>query len=143
MAEIVENRITSRLRRVPRQLLLALINGTAILVIVAGILALIVFSRLQTLAGDIAATMTDKVLAEVFPEPQRAQADLASLMTEVHALGAALKAKSAEGDAKLEAAIVRLKAELGDLRAGIERLVGTKTLLTDEVIVRIGGSDAR
>ncbi len=59
-------------------------------------------------------------------------------MTEVHALGAALKAKSAEGDAKLEAAIVRLKAELGDLQAGIERLVGAKTLLTDEAIVRIG-----
>ena len=138
MAEIIKNGIGARLWRLPGQLLLALINGTAILVIVAGILALIVFSRLQTLAGDIAATMTDKVVAQAFPEPQRALADLASLMTEIHALGDALQAKSAEGDAKLEAAIVRLKAELGDLRDNIERLVGAKTLLTDEAIARIG-----
>ncbi len=95
MAEIIKSGISARLWRLPGQLLLALINGTAILVIVAGILALIVFSRLQTLAGDIAATMTDKVVAQAFPEPQRALADLASLMTEIHALGDALQVKSA------------------------------------------------
>jgi hypothetical protein len=38
----------------PRQLLLALINGTAILVIVAAILALVALSKVTHLANDVA-----------------------------------------------------------------------------------------
>jgi hypothetical protein len=50
--------LRARLWRLPRRLLLALINGTAILVIVAAILALVALSKVTHLANDVASTMT-------------------------------------------------------------------------------------
>ena len=47
------NGISARLWRLPGQLLLALINATAILVIVAAILALVAIARVEHFAANI------------------------------------------------------------------------------------------
>jgi hypothetical protein len=57
--------LRARLRRLPGQLLLALINGTALLVIVAAIIALVAISKVTNLANDVASTMTDAVLSRI------------------------------------------------------------------------------
>ena len=54
--------MSQRLRRLPGQFLLALINATAILVIVAAVVALIAMARVNTFAENIVATMTEAVL---------------------------------------------------------------------------------
>jgi hypothetical protein len=59
--------LRARLWRLPRQLLLALINGTAILVIVAAIVALVALSKVTHLANDVASAMTDAVLSRSMP----------------------------------------------------------------------------
>ena len=46
-------------------MLLALINATAILVIVAAILAIVALSKVTHLANDVASTMTDAVLSRI------------------------------------------------------------------------------
>ncbi|MEZ5875276.1 MAG: hypothetical protein R3D30_10780 [Hyphomicrobiales bacterium] len=50
---------------------MALINGTAILVILAAILAAIATSRVTHLAQNVAATMTDAVLSRVSENPRQ------------------------------------------------------------------------
>ena len=65
MAEPDINGISARLRRLPGQLLLVLVNATTILVIVAAILALVAVERINHLAGNVAATMTEAVLSKV------------------------------------------------------------------------------
>ena len=56
MAEPDYPGISARLWRLPGQLLLALINGTAILVIVASILSLVALVRMEHFAETIVAT---------------------------------------------------------------------------------------
>ena len=65
------NELSLRLRRLPRQLLMALINGTAILVIAAAILALVATWKVTHLAENVSTTMTDAVLSRIDVEPQQ------------------------------------------------------------------------
>ena len=53
MAEIDSDGISARLWKLPGQLLLALINATALLVIVAAIFALVAIARIEQLAGSV------------------------------------------------------------------------------------------
>jgi len=57
--------ISAKLLRLPGDLLRALINGTAILVIIATVFALIAIARLDNFAGHIASTTTEAVLAKI------------------------------------------------------------------------------
>ena len=63
MSKPHRNEISARLRRLPVDFLLALINATAILVIIAAILALVVMVRIDNLAGRVVTTMTEAVLS--------------------------------------------------------------------------------
>src|SRR4051812_11083701 len=58
MAEWNRNGFSARLRRLPGQLLLALVNATVILVIVATILVLVAVNRINHFAENIVSTMT-------------------------------------------------------------------------------------
>ena len=74
------NELSLRLRRLPRQLLMALINGTAILVIAAAILALVAMWKVTHLAENVSATMTDAVFSRIDVEPQQLLAGIRSLV---------------------------------------------------------------
>ena len=64
MAEPGYPGISARLWRLPGQLLLALINDTAILVIAASILAIVALVRIEHFAETIVATTTHAVLSK-------------------------------------------------------------------------------
>ena len=76
-----------RLWRLPGQLLLALINATAILVIVAAILALVTIARINHFAENVAATMTEAVLSKLDLPSKGVLANLRDLTAEVRTLG--------------------------------------------------------
>jgi len=80
------NGITARLWKLPGQLLLALINATAILVIVAAILALVAIARVDHFAENVVATMTEAVLSKVDLPAKDVLANLQKLTAEVRAL---------------------------------------------------------
>jgi hypothetical protein len=119
-------------------LLLSLINGTAILVIVAVILALVALSKVTHLADDVASTMTDAVLSRMDGKPQQVLANLQNVAAEDHALTGSLKQARAEGTARLDPEVAKLSDKLSALQATIEQLRQAKLSLIDEAVTRIG-----
>ncbi|WP_156041823.1 hypothetical protein [Bradyrhizobium sp. URHD0069] len=138
MAEPDRNGISARLWRLPGQLLLALINATAILVIVAAILALVATVRIEHFAKNVAATMTEAVLSKVDLPSKDALANLRNLTAEVRTLGNALREIRAGEHPALQSEIAQLKEALTVLNVSVDRLGSAKSILTDEAIGQLG-----
>jgi hypothetical protein len=135
--------ISARLWRLPGQLLLALINATAILVIVATILALVAIARIDHFAGNIAATMTDAVLSKVDLPSRDVLANVRELTGEVRALGNTLREVKAGENPVLQSEIARLRESLGAVRTSVDRLASARAILTDQVAARFGDAITR
>jgi len=131
------NELLLRLRRLPGQLLLALINGTTILIIAAASLALVATSKVTHLAGNVASTMTDAVLSRIDVEPQQLHARIRGVREDVHALANTLKEARAERTLGQDPAIERLTERLGGLQASIDRLGDARSQLVDEATARM------
>ena len=138
MAEPDRPGISARLWRLPSQLLLALINATAMLVIVAAILALVALARIEYFAGNIVATMTDAVLSKLDLPSKDVLANIRELTGEVRALGKALREIRAGENPVLQSEIARLKEPLIALTMSVDRLASSRSILTDEVAARFG-----
>ncbi len=138
MAEPNRDGVSARLRKLPGQLLLALINATAILVIVAAILALLAIVRIEHFAENIVATMTTAVLSKIDLPPKEALANIRILAGEVRSLGETLK-EIKEGDHPiLQSEIVRLKEALTVVNSSIDRIGSARAIVTDEALARLG-----
>jgi hypothetical protein len=138
MAEPDHLGISARLWRLPGQLLLALINATAILVIVAAILALVATARIEHFAGKMVATMTDAVLSKVDLPSKDVLANIRELTGEVRALGNTLREIKAGENPVLQSEVARLKESLIALGISVDRLGSARSILTDEVAARFG-----
>jgi len=137
LSEPDRNEISARLRRLPIKFLLALINATAILVIVAAILALVAMVRIDNFAGRVVTTMTEAVLSKIDLPSKDVLANLRNLTEEVRTLGNTLREIKVESQvAQLE--VVRLKEALTALNVSVDRLANTRTILTDEAIGQLG-----
>jgi hypothetical protein len=120
------------------QLLLALINGTAVLVIAAAILALVAFREVEHFTANIASTMTSAVLARVGGDPHEMMAKMQSLTSEIRDFKGSIKSAATRADSQLNSDLARLNGKPDDVRAAIDRLVEAKGILSDEAISRIG-----
>ena len=138
MADPDGNGISARLWRLPGQLLLALINGTAILVIVAAIVALVAIARINHFAENVAATMTEAVLSKVDLPPKNVLANLQSLTAEVRTLGNVLREIKAGEHPALQPEIAQLKEALTVLNSSVDRLASARSILTVEAIGQLG-----
>jgi len=138
MAEPDGSGISSRLWKLPRQLLLALINATAILVIVAAIVTLVAITRINLFAENVVATMTEAVLSKVDLPQKDVLSNIRNLTAEVSALGNTLREiKSGEHPA-LQPELAQLKEALTVLKVNLDRLGSARSILTDEAIGRLG-----
>jgi hypothetical protein len=138
MAEPDGNKISARLWRLPGQLLRALINATAILVIVAAILALVAISRINHFAENVAATMTEAVLSKVDLPARDVLANIRNLTAEVRTLGNTLREiKDGERPA-IQPELARLREALAVLNVSIDRIGNARSILTDEAIGQLG-----
>jgi hypothetical protein len=140
MSEQHKSELSKRLRRLPGQLILALVNGTAILVIAAGILAIIASLKVTHLAQNVASTMTDAVLSRVDVNPRQVVQNLQQVSDEVHTLLTALKQAKVDGLTNLGLEIARLDERLRALDANIEQLHHARSLLVDEATAKVGSS---
>jgi len=132
------NEISARLRRLPVDFLLALINATMLLVIVAAILALVVMVRIDNFAGRMATTMTEAVLSKIDLPSKNVLANLRNLTEEVRTLGNTLRDNKVGENPVIQIEIARLKEALTALNASVDRLTNTRTILTDEAIAQLG-----
>lgn len=140
MAEPDGSGISARLWRLPGQLLLALINATAILVIVAAIVALVAIARINQFAENIAATMTEAVLATVDLPQKDVLANIRNLAAEVRTLGSTLREIKTGDHPALQPELAQLKEALTVLNVSVDRLGSARSVLTDEAIGQLGRS---
>ena len=138
MTERDDGGISTCLWKLPGQLLLALINATAILVIVAAILALVAIVRINHFAENIVATMTEAVLSKVDLPSKDVLANIRELTGEVRALGNSLREIRTGENPMLQSDIVRLKDSLTALSTSVDRLRSSRSVLTDELAARFG-----
>ncbi|MCP1850529.1 MULTISPECIES: hypothetical protein [unclassified Bradyrhizobium] len=138
MAEPEGNGISARLWRLPAQLLLALINATAILVIVAAIVALVAIARINQFAENVVATMTEAALSKVDLPAKDVLANLRNLTAEVRTLGNTLREIKAGEHPALQHEMGQLRDALTDLNVSVDRLGSAKSILTDQAIEQLG-----
>ena len=124
-------KLSERLRQLPGQLLLALVNATAVLVIIAGIVVIIAFNAVNESAARLAGSVTGAVTAEMKIHPQQLHDSINALNTEISAfLAASSEQRSARAD-QLEAKITALSDAMTQLD---ETLSAESLRLTDEAI---------
>ena len=138
MVEPSRDGISARVRKLPGQFLLALINATTILVIVAAILVLLAIVRIEHFAESIVATMTEAVLSKVDLPSREVLANVRNLAGEVRALGETLKEIKERDHPILQSEIARLKDALTVLKGSIDRIGSARSMLTDEALARLG-----
>jgi hypothetical protein len=134
---------SARLWRLPGQLLLTLINATAILVIAASILALVALVRIEHFAENISATMTQAVLSKIDLPSKDVLANVRELTGEVRALGNTLRETKAGENRVLESEIAHMKERLSAFSVSVDRLGNARAILTDEVAARFGDTVAQ
>jgi hypothetical protein len=135
LAEPDRNRIAAKLWQLPGRLLLALIDATAILVIVAGILALVVIARIDNFAGNVVATMTEATLSRIDLPSRDVLANLGAISLWCVGVGTRGSRPSIR-DRKTEQPLTALDAN-------VDRLASARTFLTDEAIGQLGGRRKR
>jgi hypothetical protein len=138
MLEPDGNGISARLWRLPAQLLVALINATAILVIVAAIVALVAIARINHFAENVVATMTEAALSKVDLPAKDVLANLRNLTAEVRTLGNTLREIKAGEHPALQHEMEQLRDALTDLKVSVDRLGSTQSILTEEAIGQLG-----
>jgi hypothetical protein len=138
MSDPANSDLSARLRKLPGQLLLALVNGTAVLVILAAILAIIATSKITHLAHNVASTMTDAVLSRVGEDPRHVVRNIQRVSDDVHTLTVALKEAKSEGLPSLGLEVARLNERLDELKANLQRLRDARSNLIDELVAKVG-----
>src|SRR6476646_11427913 len=138
MAEPEGSEISARLWRLPGQLLLALINATAILVIVAAIVTLVAIARINPFAENVVGTMTEAVLSKVDLPQKDVLANIRNLTAEVRTLGNTLREIKTGEHPALQPELAQLKEALTVLRVSVDRLGSARSILTDEAIGQLG-----
>jgi hypothetical protein len=138
LGEPDRNRLSGRLRRLPGDVLLALVNATAILMIAAAILVLVALWRVDNFAGNVVATMTEAVLSKIDLPSRDVLANLQDLRSDVRALGQTLSEFKRRENPVIQSEITRLTEALTALNASVDRLTNARTLLTDEAIGHLG-----
>jgi uncharacterized phage infection (PIP) family protein YhgE len=128
--------LSARLRKLPGELLLALVNGTAILVIVAAVLVLVASTKLMHLSETIAASATDAILSRAGAKPVEVIQKIDGISDDVNALRVALKRARDDGAPRIGDKIDRLSETLSALDANIEKLRDARTLFADELVTK-------
>ena len=138
MTDFQGSELSARLRRLPAQLLLALLNATAILVIIAAIVALVALAQINRIAENLVATMTEAVLSKVDLPNRDVLANIRNLTTEVSALGNTLREIKAGEHPALQSELAQLKDALTALKGSVDRLGSARSILTDKAIGEMG-----
>ena len=129
--------LAMRLRKLPGQLLLALVNATALLVIVAAILVIVALNYVNNATAELAETVTDTVMAEIGIKPAELLTDIQELSAEIRDLRTALAEGRAERSDHIDQQIEAMTQALAALKATI---TNAGTQLADDAIRQMGNS---
>ncbi|MEO0979298.1 MAG: hypothetical protein AAFY24_18680 [Pseudomonadota bacterium] len=130
--------IATRLKRLPGQLLLALVNATALLVLVACVLVIVVLNRVDQAGARIAGTVTEAALAKLDMTPAALKERLQSVDGTVAALVDQLETAGARDDRALTLQVAELKRTLTDLKAAAQNLGSAGPDITEAAFRQAG-----
>lgn len=112
----------ARLVRLPGQLLLALVNATALLVIVACVLVIVVLNRVDAAGERIAGTVTDAALARLEVSPAEFKTRLETLDNRIAGLSEQLKNPDLSDHWEVSQQLKDLNGNLAQIRLAAEGL---------------------
>lgn len=127
-----------RLLRLPGQFLVALVNATAILVIAACVLAIIVLDRVNGAAESVASSVTDATLARLQVSPTEFKARLAVLDDRIAQIATKLETAGADQDGELVRQVAQLNATLADLKLAADGIKAAGPEVTDAAFRQAG-----
>ena len=130
--------LSARLKRLPGQLLLALVNATALLVIVACVLVIVVLNRVDQASERIAGTVTEAALAKLEMTPATLKERLLSVDGRVAALVTRLETAGARDDRALTLQVAELHRNLNELKVAAERLGSAAPDITEAAFRQAG-----
>jgi hypothetical protein len=122
----------ARLSRTAGKLVLALLNATLLLFIVAAIVGIVLIGKVRTLATDVAGDVTRSAIASTGLDPAATLAELRLVSGEIVDLRTAIEERRGDLDVRTAALDDRLKT----VQATIRSLRDRKIELTDAVIDR-------
>ncbi|WP_434053410.1 MAG: hypothetical protein RDA78_00435 [Roseibium sp.] len=130
--------LSTRLKRLPGQLLLACVNATALLVIVACVLVIVVLNRVDQASERIAGTVTEAALAKLEMTPAALKEQLQSVDGRVAALVDQLETAGARDDRALTLQVAELNRTLRDLKAAAANLGSAGPDITEAAFRQAG-----
>lgn len=113
-----------RLLRLPGQLLLALVNATALLVIAACVLAVLVLNRVDAAAERVAGAVTEAALTRLQVSPADLKARLEAIDGRIDGLRAQLADPDRQNHREVSDQLKDLNRNLAGIRAAAEGLGG-------------------
>ena len=129
-----------RIRRLPGQLLVALVNATAILVIVAAALAILAVSRFETAGENLAAHLSREAVTQLGVTPGELKSKLDTLEEKMKSLQAGLAQARQTDDGPLRAQIADLNETLTELKAAVVKLGDAHPQVVEAAIRQIGAT---
>jgi hypothetical protein len=138
MSYPVRRGIAVRLRSLPGQCLLALINGTTVLLIAGAVLILIASASIQNFVETTVSTLTESVLSKVDLPSKEVLTNIGELTREVRALNNSLREIRPGENPVVQSRIVQLKEALTLLSSNMDQLRSSRSVLTNEVATRAG-----
>jgi len=128
----------SRLIQLPGQLLLALINAMALLVIIACVLVLVVLNRVDTAGQRIAGEVTEAALGRLQVSPAEFRTRLETLDTRIEALSAKLSDPDLGDHWQLTEEIKELNGNLADIRLAAKGMRDAAPQVTEKAFDQAG-----
>ncbi|WP_108661562.1 hypothetical protein [Acuticoccus kandeliae] len=116
------SRIGAKLRRLPGDLLVAAINATALLVIVAAVLALVVLGRVENVGSRLAGAAADAVLARLDIEPATLRGDLEAMRANLGAMRESAAGRADASMARMDAALTEIETTLAEMNKTLAAL---------------------
>ncbi|MTI45761.1 hypothetical protein JM93_00610 [Roseibium hamelinense] len=134
------NTLTRRILALPGQFLVALINATSILVIVAAVLVIVMLNRIETASETLAAAATEAALARMEIAPGDLKARLDGLEMRIETLTQALKNPDLPQAPALREDLNRLNNNLAQLNKSAQALSAAGPELTENALKQAGNS---
>lgn len=133
-----EQGLGARLIRLPGQLLLALVNATALLVIAACVLTLIVLNRVDTASERIAGEVTQAALTRLKVTPEEFGSRLTGMNERLTALSAKLKEPGLADHWQVAEELKELNTNIAELKLAAQGLAAAGPQVTETAFEQAG-----
>jgi hypothetical protein len=132
--------IGRRLRQLPGQLMLSVINATALLVIAACVLTLMTFSHVENSVSRLSAVVVSAIFERVEFDAAKLAHRLHEAEQQIRDIRAAVKERVGAEDGPIGPRIEALTDGISGLRSDVAKLTTVKAQMTDQAFRTLGAA---